>query len=126
MVTSARAAATQVPHYHELRYEDLLREPERRMREVCAFLGLDYTERMLDYRASGARHIGHLGDRLLPDGSATVPSALRARLHENLTRPLQTDRAGAWRNAMAASDRETVEAIAGPLMRELGYEVAGD
>jgi len=121
MVSSARAFASSGGPYHELRYEELLREPERRVRDACAFLGLDYTDRMLDYRASGARHIGHLGDRLLPNGVARVPRALRARLHENLTRPLQTDRAGAWRSEMSAADRRTVETIAGPLMRELGY-----
>lgn len=124
MVGRARTFAQRVRHYHELRYEVLLREPERIVREVCSFLGLDYTDDMLDYRASGARHIGHLGDRLLPNGVATVPRALRARLHENLTRPLQADRAGAWRKEMGAADRQTVESIAGPLMRELGYEPA--
>ena len=121
MVSSARAFASSGRPYHELRYETLLQEPERLLRGVCAFLGLDYADRMLDYRASGARHIGHLGDRLLPNGVAKVPRALRARLHENLTRPLQTDRAEAWRQEMSAADRRTVETLAGPLMRELGY-----
>jgi hypothetical protein len=122
MVANARRYARTVRHYHELRYEDLLAEPERLLRGICAFLGLEFTAAMLDYRASGERHVGHLGDRLLPNGVAVVPAASRARLHENLTRPLQKDRAGAWRSEMSTADRVVVERIAGPLMDELGYE----
>jgi len=121
MVTAARAAARTLPHYHELRYEDLLDEPERMLREACAFLDLPFDACMLDYGASGARHVAHLGDRMTPDGRAMVPKALRARIHENLARPIRKDRAGQWRTAMSDADRTTVEAVAGPLMRELGY-----
>lgn len=124
VVTSARASAQGVSHYHELRYEDLLLEPQRLLRQVCAFLDLEYVEEMLDFRASGARHIGHLGDRMLPNGRAKVPHELRARLHENLTRPLQKDRAGNWRNEMRADDVAIVETVAGTLMRELGYPLS--
>jgi len=122
MIAAARAASRTLDHYHELRYEDLLDDPERKLREVCAFLGLDFDARVLDYGASGARHVAHLGDRKTPDGRAMVPKALRARIHENLARPIRKDRVGQWRDAMSGADRATVEAIAGPLMREMGYE----
>jgi hypothetical protein len=121
MITAARAAARTLPHYHELRYEDLLDAPEAKLREVCAFLDLAFDARMLDYGESGARHVAQLGDRMTPDGRAMVPRALRARIHENLARPIRKDRAGQWRNAMSDADRATVEAVAGTLMRELGY-----
>jgi hypothetical protein len=121
MIGAARAASRGLDHYHELRYEDLLDDPERKLREICAFLDLDFDARMLDYGASGERHVAHLGDRMTPDGRAMVPKALRARIHENLARPIRKDRVGQWRNGMGDEDRATVEAIAGPLMRELGY-----
>ena len=121
MISTARAAARTLPHYHELRYEDLLDDPEAKLREVCAFLGLGFDARMLDHGDSGARHVAQLGDRMTPDGRAMVPKALRARIHENLARPVRKDRAGQWRSAMSDADRTTVEAVAGSLMRELGY-----
>jgi len=58
----------------------------------------------------------------LPDGHAKVPRELRARLHENLERPLRSDRVHNWRQEMSASDRAQVEAVAGPLMHEYGYD----
>src|SRR6187455_3690358 len=85
-VCSSDLART-LPHYHELRYEDLLDDPEAKLREVCAFLGLGFDAHMLDHGDSGARHVAQLGDRMTPDGRAMVPKALRARIHENLARP---------------------------------------
>src|SRR4051812_10104533 len=35
--------------YRELRYEDLIAEPERKLRGLCEFLELDYTAAMLAY-----------------------------------------------------------------------------
>jgi hypothetical protein len=119
MIGSVRAAA--VRHLHTLRYEDLLDAPEPRLREVCAFLDLDFDARMLDHRQSGARHVAHLGDRPTPDGRAIVPRALRARIHENLAGPIRRDRAGTWQREMGAQDRATVERVCGALMREYGY-----
>jgi hypothetical protein len=34
---------------HHLRYEDLVQDPEKHMREVCAFLGLPFEPGMVDY-----------------------------------------------------------------------------
>ncbi len=125
-VSIARASATRVSHYHEVRYEDLVLNPEPELRKICSFLDLDYSSEMLEYRGSGARHIGHLRDRPLPDGSAIVRHELRAGLHVNLTHPPRKDRVQDWRRQMDPRDRATVEAIAGPLMREIGYDISAD
>ncbi|HTS23009.1 MAG TPA: sulfotransferase [Casimicrobiaceae bacterium] len=121
MVSLARSSAAQVGRYHELRYEDLVLEPEAELRKLCDFLELEYSSRMLDYRISAERHLGHLGDRPLANGRGNVPHALRARLHENIVQPLRADRVRGWRRQMSPQDCAKVEAIAGSLMRELGY-----
>ena len=41
-----------------LRYEDLCREPERVMRRLCAFLGVEFSERMLRRTGVAGHHIG--------------------------------------------------------------------
>lgn len=123
MVSLAKVAAARVRHYQEVRYEDLVLDPETELRKVCNFLDLDYSGEMLEYRASGARHIGHLGDRLHTDGRAMVPRELRAQLHENLTQPLRRDRVHNWQQQMSPRDRAAIEAIATPLMQELGYDI---
>jgi protein-tyrosine sulfotransferase len=42
-----RRSAQGDPRYIELRYEDLAREPEKALRPILAFLGLDWSDQML-------------------------------------------------------------------------------
>jgi hypothetical protein len=88
--------------YHELRYEDLLADPELTLRQVCGFLGLEFDPAMLGYHRSQ-------GARALPD-------------HARLMQPPTSGRR--WQEQMAPGDAEYFEAIAGELMAELGYERA--
>jgi hypothetical protein len=51
------------PRYLRLRYEDLVADPETRVRELCAFAGIEYTDALLDVGFTGssysdARHAG--------------------------------------------------------------------
>lgn len=51
----ARFLREQPVAIHRVRYEELVADPEARMRELCAFLGLDYEAGMVDYGESGTR-----------------------------------------------------------------------
>ncbi|MBA3384882.1 MAG: sulfotransferase [Actinobacteria bacterium] len=89
--------------YHEIRYEDLVEQPESRLREVCVFLGLEYEPAMLEYHR-----------REDPSLYADHP-----RLAEPPVRDTRS-----WRREMRPADAELFEAIAGDLLAELGYERA--
>jgi hypothetical protein len=89
--------------YLELRYEDLVEAPAARLGEVCAFLSLRFEERMLDYHL--AVEAGTLQDH--------------PRLAEPPTAGLRD-----WAREMVARDAERFEAVAGPLLSDLGYRRA--
>jgi hypothetical protein len=89
--------------YHELRYEDLVEEPESRLREVCAFLEPEYEPGMLEYHR-----------REDPSLYADHP-----RLAEPPVRDTRS-----WRKELRPDDAALFEAIAGDLLAELGYERA--
>jgi Sulfotransferase family len=101
-VRAARAfgASSARGRYLELHYEDLVAEPERRLLEVCEFLDLTFEPAMLEYH----REI--------------EPETLQD--HPRLSEP---PRPGArdWRTELEPRDAERFEAIAGPLLEELGY-----
>jgi hypothetical protein len=80
---------------HELRYEDLVREPEATLRELCRALGVEYDPAMLRY----------------PERS-TYP-------------PPDPASAEAWRRTMAPLDVRLVEARVGPLLVARGYAPSG-
>jgi Sulfotransferase family len=93
-------ATTARGRYLELRYEDLVAEPEPRLRKVCDFLGLAFEPKMLEY------HREVEPERLQDHPRLSEPPAPSAR---------------DWREELAPEDAERFEAIAGPLLEDLGY-----
>ena len=89
--------------YLELRYEDLVSEPEARLREACTFLGLEYEPAMLEYYRRE-------DPQLYAD-------------HPRLAQPPIRD-ARDWRRTLDPADTELFEAIAGDVLSESGYERA--
>ncbi len=100
-------AALGSSRYLELRYEDLVDDPPGKLRDVCAFLGLEFVPSMLEYHRTAR-------DRL------EVPSDLE-RFHMNALLPPQRSTRD-WREQMTRSDLEVFESVAGSLLTELGYE----
>lgn len=81
-------------NYHELRYEDLLADPEATLRGLLGFAGLDWDPAMLDADAGDAARDG---------------------------RPIFHASAGRWRTDLTAQEGHIVQRIAGPLLADLGY-----
>jgi hypothetical protein len=96
------AGATLGPErYHELRYEDLVAEPERECAALCAFLGIPYDEAMLRFH----------------EGKQVDDPGLDAK---KAWRPV-TGGLRSWRSELAAEDAARFDAAAGVLLDELGY-----
>jgi len=86
--------------YREIRYEALLTDPAGTIRSLCEFLGVDYHPSML-VLSKPAEALG----------AASGQAAIVAGNH------------GKYRMAMTARDLRAIEAIAGPLLHDLGYTV---
>jgi hypothetical protein len=88
--------------YHEVRYEQLVAEPELVVRAICAFAELPFEPAMLHYVGSVDVSAKPHQQRLLTPPTAGVRS---------------------WRADMSSEDVDGYEAVAGDLLEELGYEV---
>jgi Sulfotransferase family len=86
--------------YHELRYEDLVREPQAELERVCEFLGLEFEPKMLAYHE--------------------VVDASRLQDHPLLAKP-PTAGTRRWQAQMSPADVQVFEAIAGDTLSKLGY-----
>lgn len=93
----------------DLRYEDMVREPERALEQVCAFAGLR--------------------------GGETIPAMIaaerrgkfRAGWHDKLSQPISTDSVERWREKLDAHEIALVEQVAEPFLDRFGYRpAAGD
>lgn len=91
--------------YLELRYEDLVADPERHLPSVCAFLDLEYDPRMLEYPARA---------------ESVIAGTVGETHHGNLRRAPAPTRD--WRDDLSAREIGRFEALAGDALGMFGYE----
>jgi hypothetical protein len=123
-ILAAREQSQRLPHYLELRYEDLIEDPEGILRRVCDFVKLDYDPAMLRYHERAADRMAEMA-RDLPgrDGESVRPAEERMAAHAMTQKPPSASRIGVWRTEMSAEDAAEFENAAGDLLAELGYPV---
>lgn len=92
--------------YTEVRYEQLVGDPEGTLRRLAEFLGLPFDAEMLEYHRGRTRQAVGLSAK-----AAWLP-------------PTQGIRD--WRNQMSDRDRELFEALAGEQLHALGYPLSCD
>ena len=88
-----------------LRYEDLLADPEGRLRQVCAFLDEPFESAMLDFAGTPAAQRG----------------AALSESWANTARPVQSHNHGKYRKSLTPAEIAQVEALARPVMEVLDY-----
>lgn len=102
--TSSGLAFQCHPRVMEVRYEDLVHEPEQTLMRLCQFLGEEYHPCML--RAEGAR-------------SGTRPGEVLN--NPNAVSGVQKGSVGRWRRDLSLREREVVADIAGELLVATNY-----
>lgn len=90
--------------YFDLRYEDLVRAPEDELHRLCAFLGLPYSEHMLNYHKNPT--------------DAFVTSSYHAKTNN----PITDKYVGIYRS-LPDDDREAIVTAAGDMLEKTGYSV---
>jgi sulfotransferase family protein len=88
--------------YLELRYEDLVAEPERELRRVCEHASLPWEPGMLDH--TGVSEVAQMPE------------------HRNIAKP-PTAGLRDWRSEMSREDALAFERVAGDVLRSTGYEL---
>jgi hypothetical protein len=94
--------------YLEIRYEQLVSDPETELKRLCSFGDLSFDKQMLDYHSDA-------GGRLQVQPAST-------EFHRSATKPPTTGIRD-WRSQMSSAQVEAFEALAGDALLELGYEV---
>ena len=114
----------QVEHYLELRYEDLIDDPEAVLRQVCDFVALDFDPAMLTTTRARRSASSELSD-LPGKGGKVRPGSERIAAHALTSEPPRADRIERWRTELAADAIADYEEVAGDLLAELGYPLRG-
>jgi hypothetical protein len=119
-----QAAALKGPRYVEARYEDLVRDPETTLRRICEFVELPWDPGMLSYHERAAERLSEMAGSLRAEGShAEQEAGYRIENHAPTTKPPDPAKLDKWRREMSEEDLRGYDAVAGDMLRELGYEV---
>lgn len=107
-IYQARASLRKLPHdqWIEIKYEDLVSSPEKEMRRLASFLGIEFEANMLD---------GYLD---------TVGEKVGSRInqhHANLRSKPSPKHAFKWKKTLSPADQAIAYQIAGALFKELEY-----
>jgi hypothetical protein len=122
-IEGAREQASSADHYREWRYEDLVTDPEKTLREICDFVALDFDPAMRDYHQGASERLSELSD--LPGKRGKVrPRSERIAAHALTSEPPREDRLERWRAELTRDEIASYEEVAGQLLAELGYEVS--
>jgi hypothetical protein len=123
-VAKARRNAPRLRHYLEVRYEDLILDPEGTLKAICEFAELPWDEAMLDYHERAGERLAEMARELPADGGKTELSVeRRMATHAKTREPPDPKRVGRWREGMSDEQRAEFEGVAGELLAELGYPV---
>jgi len=120
-VREMRSEGSRRRHYLEVRYEELLRDTRATLETVCSFVDLRFDPAMLEYHRTAESRLGEVGDQRLPDGRVITRES-RLEKHRLAGSPPDESRIGVWREQLTCGEREAFAAVAGDLLRELGYD----
>lgn len=117
MITEARQQAHDLP-YLELRYDQLLHDPQTQIRRLCEFIELDFHPAMLDYhRGTASRLIEHQA-RFKSDGQLLVSKEQRLHQQWRTTLPPDISRLNVWHEQLSPAQQVDCRKAGGDLLAE--------
>lgn len=122
-IRQTRQLAQLIPHYLELRYEDLIHNPEQTLRKICRFIHLPYNPQMLEYHRTAETRLDEFKTRFSHEGDILVSKEQRKSAFKLASTPPQKNRIERWRNELTIEQIKKFESIAGPLLLELNYSL---
>lgn len=110
-VIASRVIADQPSNYLELRYEDLLQNPSKAVKDVFNFCNLEITDQEIDTLV-----VNNSFDKLKNKGTTADSNSNLNRMH------YRKGKSGTWKDDLSTEQQFQFNAIAGDLLIELGYE----
>ncbi len=125
-ILTTRTQARACRHYIEIRYEDLILKTSEVLQRICLFIDLPYEPCMEGYHLQARARMDELGDTYNRDGSVSVRKESRLSRHRLTAQPPEPTRIGRWKTEMTREEVIRFDKVAGPLLKELGYETERD
>lgn len=98
-------ARTPEGRFFSLSYEALVAEPRQVMQSLCRFLGVPYSDKVMEYYKS----------------KESENTAVAGKMWSNVTKPILKNNTQKFLRELSADDIAIFESVAGPTLQKLGY-----
>ncbi|MBW6459734.1 MAG: sulfotransferase [Bacteroidales bacterium] len=105
-----RASLKNPDRYITVRYEDLVDDPEKEMKTICAFLGIVYRPEMLEFYKKE--------DEIFK----VYPKEFITKYHANLVNKVNKSRSGIWKQKLSVKEVMLADLAVGRTAEEAGYQ----
>lgn len=120
-ITKAREKAQKLPHYVEIKYEDLVLSTELNLQSICKFIDLPYQSSMLNYYQNASSRLEEL-KRDPQYGDYKTADEKINELFPLISKSPDISRIDAWKKELSFAEIREIESIAGKLLTDLGYK----
>jgi hypothetical protein len=121
-ITKAREKAQKLPHYVEIKYEDLVLSTELNLQSICKFIELPYQSSMLNYYQNASSRLEEL-KRDPQYGDYKTADEKINELFPLISKSPDISRIDAWKKELSIAEIREIESIAGKLLTDLGYTI---
>lgn len=96
--------------YYIIKYEDLAKEPETQMKNLCEFIGINFDDSIFNFPEKKDEIL-----RIYPPGYIH-------NYHSSLLKKINTNSIGVWKNKLSSRQVKLMDATAGKTAEQAGYE----
>ena len=118
-IREMRQQAQFLPYYMEVRFEDLVTDPQRVLRQISEFIDLPFHPDQLRAHERASARLTELKDVQWPNRLITREQ--RLEIFSLTASPPDASRIGVWRNEMSEKDQAAFNKVAGAVLIDLGY-----
>jgi len=94
-----------------IRYEDLVKEPEKYTHGICSYLGIEFTKSMLDFHKNKEEIL------------KTYPADAIGKYHKSLFLPISDARVDTWKQRLKPRQIKAIDAVTGYFASAYGYQM---
>ena len=121
-IRETRRQAQHLTNYIEIRFEDLITEPENTLKKICNFIKLPYSNQMLNYYQNADKRLSEMVDRFDSKGNLILQKEKRLEIFELTKKPPEKSRIQRWKKEMSLEEQIKFKKIAGHILKDLNYE----
>lgn len=118
LVGEARVQSQGLPCL-EIRYEELLTDTEKILRNICRFLELDFSPEMLEYHQNAASRLSEHRARYSSDGTLVVSQSQRLHQQRKTMSPPDVTMIDRWKTEMSQQEKDACLKIMGDLAQPI-------